>query len=194
MKEDILEQLIDDYLQSKGYFTIHNIKYKPDIGARGYIKDQDSVHSDLDVIGINPKLRGPNKVVVVNCKSTQNGFNPSDIIKRIRGNKKLGNKPAWKHFRELVNRKWNIAMFNKIFSLTGTKKFMHITAVAFIVGNKIDWENSPITNRYMRNNPVKVLTFKEMVLDIFVNIGKTPCNSQFTRTLQLMKASKIALR
>ncbi len=29
MKEDILEQLVDDYLQMRGYFTRHNVKFKP---------------------------------------------------------------------------------------------------------------------------------------------------------------------
>jgi hypothetical protein len=26
MKEDILEQIVDDYLQFKGYFTTHNVR------------------------------------------------------------------------------------------------------------------------------------------------------------------------
>ena len=34
MKEDILEQLVDDYLQTEGYFTRHNLKFKPDPGIR----------------------------------------------------------------------------------------------------------------------------------------------------------------
>jgi hypothetical protein len=28
-KEDILEQLFDDYLKTTGFFTIHNVKFKP---------------------------------------------------------------------------------------------------------------------------------------------------------------------
>src|SRR3990172_13173184 len=142
MKEDILEQLIDDYMQLKGYFTIHNIKYKPNAADKGYRKDQDSVHSDLDVIGINPKLRGASRVWVVNCKSTQIGFNPKDVIKRIKNNQRYGNKPAWKHFRELTNRKWTNAMFDKIFNITGTSKFVHVTAVTFLVGEKDNWERN----------------------------------------------------
>ena len=30
MKEDILEQIADDYLQFKGCFTTHNVRFKPD--------------------------------------------------------------------------------------------------------------------------------------------------------------------
>ena len=29
MKEDILEKMVDEYLQHKGYFTRHNIKFRP---------------------------------------------------------------------------------------------------------------------------------------------------------------------
>ena len=29
MKEDILEQVVDDYLQARGFFTRHSIKFKP---------------------------------------------------------------------------------------------------------------------------------------------------------------------
>ena len=31
MKEDILEQLVDDYLQAKGYFTRHNINFRREL-------------------------------------------------------------------------------------------------------------------------------------------------------------------
>jgi hypothetical protein len=30
VKEDVLEQIVDDYLQAQGYFTRHNIKFRPD--------------------------------------------------------------------------------------------------------------------------------------------------------------------
>jgi hypothetical protein len=29
MKEDVLEQIVDDYLQFKGGFTTHNVRFKP---------------------------------------------------------------------------------------------------------------------------------------------------------------------
>ena len=29
MKEDVLEQIVDDYLQHLGYFTQHNIRFRP---------------------------------------------------------------------------------------------------------------------------------------------------------------------
>jgi hypothetical protein len=29
VKEDVLEQIVDDYLQFEGYFTIHNVRFRP---------------------------------------------------------------------------------------------------------------------------------------------------------------------
>ena len=29
MKEDVLEQIVDDYLQMQGYFTTHNVRFNP---------------------------------------------------------------------------------------------------------------------------------------------------------------------
>lgn len=51
MKEDILEQMVDEYLQHKGYFTRHNIKFRPAGDHAEYDTRQDAVHSDIDVIG-----------------------------------------------------------------------------------------------------------------------------------------------
>src|SRR5580692_7882821 len=80
MKEDILEQLVDDYLQAKGYFTMHNIKFRPVSTAVGFVANDDRVNSDVDVVGFNPRLEEPNRVWVVSCKSWQAGFKPDEWI------------------------------------------------------------------------------------------------------------------
>lgn len=47
MKEDILEQLVEDWLVSEeGWFVKHNIKYRPHKNYAGYEPKKDSVHSD----------------------------------------------------------------------------------------------------------------------------------------------------
>jgi hypothetical protein len=45
VKEDILEQIVDDYLQVEGYFTQHNLKFKPDPKHPHFEKDLDSNYS-----------------------------------------------------------------------------------------------------------------------------------------------------
>jgi hypothetical protein len=81
MKEDILEQVVDEYLQHRGYFTIHNLRFKPDAAHRDFVSNQDSVTSDVDVVGFNPKLRGHDRVWVVSCKSWQTGFDTKAQMK-----------------------------------------------------------------------------------------------------------------
>jgi len=71
MKEDILEQLVDDYLQSQGYFTRHNLKFRPRHDHPSFVSNQDSNHSDIDVIGMHPRRDSADRVVVVSCKSWQ---------------------------------------------------------------------------------------------------------------------------
>src|SRR5271169_4805855 len=53
-KEDILEQLVEEYVTHKGYFVRHNIKYLPRKDHPAFISNQDSNHSDIDVLAINP--------------------------------------------------------------------------------------------------------------------------------------------
>ena len=96
MKEDILEQLVDEYLQHKRYFTRHNIRFRPDRGHPDFISNQDSVHSDIDVLGVNPLLQGHERVVAVNCKSWQGGFNPKSKITELEGDKIISGRETWR--------------------------------------------------------------------------------------------------
>jgi hypothetical protein len=76
-KEDILEQIVEEYLIHKGYFVQHNIKFLPRKGHPDFVSNQDSNHSDIDVIGFHPTLQGDKKILVVSCKSWQGGFDPA---------------------------------------------------------------------------------------------------------------------
>lgn len=54
MKEDILEQLIEDWYVSKpGWFVKHNLKFRPDKNHAEYISNKDSVHSDIDILAFS---------------------------------------------------------------------------------------------------------------------------------------------
>src|SRR5580765_7746416 len=74
MKEDILEQLVDDYPKLDGYFTIHNVRFNPGWEHPDFVVKQDAVGSDIDVIGFHPRRSGVDRVKVVTCKSWQSGF------------------------------------------------------------------------------------------------------------------------
>lgn len=85
MKEDVLEQIVDDYLQFKGYFTTHNVRFRPRLEHPEYEGDQDRVPSDVDVVGIHPGRDDVERVIVVTCKSWQAGFNPRRKLEELRG-------------------------------------------------------------------------------------------------------------
>src|SRR5947209_7557132 len=87
MKEDVLEQIVDDYLQMRGYFTTHNVRFNPPKDEH-YVARDDAVPSDIDVVGLHPKRTGPDRVMVVSCKSWQSGFAAPLILAQLRGEAK----------------------------------------------------------------------------------------------------------
>jgi len=189
MKEDILEQLVDDYLQHKGYFTLHNIKFRPDATHSDYVRNKDSNHSDIDVLGINPTLTGPARIYAVSCKSWQSGLNPERKIEEIEKGLIVSGRDAWKGFRELVVPKWADAFKRSVFEMTNETEFTYVTAVTLIKGNKNTWEKHQPFLDLMDNNPVKLLTFTDIVDEIMPNIGTTVASSDIGRMLQLIKAA-----
>ncbi len=69
-KEDILEQIVEEYLTHDGYFVRHNVKFLPSKDHPDYVQRKDSNHSDIDVIGVHPTRVGPSKIKAVSCKSS----------------------------------------------------------------------------------------------------------------------------
>ena len=189
MKEDILEQMVDEYYRRLGYFTRHNIKFKPKETHPDFDKRQDSVHSDIDVVGVHPKKRGLDKVVAVSCKSWQAGFNPKAKIKEIEASKRVNGRDAWRGFRELANAKWGAAFVDKMEEICGARKFTYVTAVTKLKGEKDAWENCRRFRENLGGNPIKTLTFEEMLDELWPDIKTTTASSELGRILQLVKAS-----
>ena len=192
-KEDILEQIVEEYLIHKGYFVQHNIKFRPREDHSDFDIKQDSNHSDIDVIGYHPIIDGVYKVMVVSCKSWQGGFNPAATIKAIRNKKKVGGREAWKAFRELTKPKWTEAFLKAVKDATGEARFTYVTAVTHLrgKGKKDDWENHAPFRDALDGNPVTILTFREMVTEIQANQTKTLAATEIGRTLQLFSAAKM---
>lgn len=189
MKEDILEQLVDEYLQHQGYFTRHNIKFKPDLEHAEYDSQQDSTSSDIDVIGINPNLQGPERVMVVTCKSWQGGFRPQYWMTAIEQNKIVHGREAWRSFREVSNDKWGQSFVKKVREISGAQEFTYVTAVTTIKGDRTPWETCEHFIRRLENNRIKLLTLEDMLSLLYPTITTTQASSTIGRVLQLMKAS-----
>lgn len=195
MKEDILEQVVADYLNLKGYFTLHNVRYKPDKKANGYNQSLHNVPSDIDVIGFNPTLEGAERVWACNCKSWQEGVNIHKFAQHVPTDKMLGKKEYWKYFRELGNDVWAEAFIGKITELTGQSKFTHVTAITRATQANPDfnlWEKNKHFTTRMKNNPLKIITLKDMYDFVKGKSTTTLASSQLGRLMQLMKAAKIS--
>lgn len=193
MKEDILEQLVDDYLQHKGYFTRHNIKFRPRSNHPSFDKKKDSNHSDIDVVGINPNLRGSNRIWAVSCKSWQGGFNCESKMTELRENKIISGREAWKGFRELISPKWSSAFISEIEKITGSRKFTYVTAVTVLRGDSQKWENYKPFIKAMEGNPIRIVTLNEILDEVYKELkelGTTLASTEVGRFLQVIKASK----
>jgi hypothetical protein len=191
MKEDILEQVVDDYLQSKGYFTRHNVKFRPSKRHLDYKPKADCVPSDIDVVGVNPLLRGSDRVWAVSCKSWQGGFRVGYQLAGLEQNKIHSGREAWQGFRELMVPKWSDAFCDEILRLTGSRRFTYVTAVTWLTDDRASWEDYRPFRKAMRGNPVRLITLGEMVAEMLPGITRTPSSSELGRTLQLLRTAGV---
>jgi len=194
-KEDILEQIVEEYLTHKGYFVRHNIKFKPRDDHPEWISNQDSNHSDIDVVGFNPLKAGPERIYAVSCKNWQGGFDPRFWLKKLEGEAltEVSGRPAWKHFRELKKEKWADAFRCAIKDITESEQFTYVLAVARLDADRTYWENHPPFITAMGGNPIKIVTFSDMLGEIRNKLGTTVAATEIGRLIQVLKASRYKL-
>lgn len=211
MKEDILEQIAEDFYSKRvGYFTKHNIKYRPSKEEPTYIAKYDSVHSDIDLIIIDAHER--NKIITVSCKSWQGGFDISKFKNTLEDAlknqpiKTTGKKDDWCAFRELCIHSWTNSFLKILRNELNVVDIQEIELEYVILCTKItkgslkhksDFENSEAIKKYFKQKKVnlklKIITIDEMIAEILkiMNEKDTPYveNTHLSRTLQLMIAS-----
>jgi hypothetical protein len=191
MKEDILEQITADYLNLCGYFTLTNIKYRPEKTDHDWNCRQDSVYSDIDVVGFNPYMKPPRRVVAISCKSWQAGFSPQWEIDAIESKRKVGGRERWKTYRELVSAKWARAFRRRIKELTGESSFEY-----WVVCTRLEdpeEENAWTHNQRFRKNltpHLRIVSLDTIFRETVQKISTTPANSELGRLIQLLKAAK----
>lgn len=193
MKEDVLEQIVDDYLNLQGYFTTHNVPFGPRKDHDEYEARNDSVASDIDVIGINPRRRGPKRVIVVTCKSWQPGFHAERLLAQLRGELKNPKRETWRHFRELWIPKWSEAFRHEVEYLTGVRRFHYRIAVTRLVGDADAWATDPTIAANLPGCPFGFLTMETMWKKMLETTTERPAPSEIGRLAQLLKASGVAI-
>jgi hypothetical protein len=189
MKEDVLEQVVDDYLKFKGYFTTHNITFRPRSDHPEFVGMQDSVRSDVDVVGYHPRRSGLDRVMVVSCKAWQGGFDATAKLAELRGEKRNPKRETWRHFRELWIPKWSDAFREKIFELTGERDFSYRIAVTRLQGDARAWEKDPTIASNLIGCSVGFLPLEEMWATMLAKLTTTPASSEIGRLAQLLKAA-----
>lgn len=206
MKEDILEQAVDDwFLSQPGSFTKHNIKFRPSKDDPKWLKGTDAVNSDIDVLAIHTQKKGVERVSAASCKSWQNGFSPEGWYKKLKDSEtKVNRKEAWKYFREIATKKWGYALAKKIYEETGSKNFTYYLVVTKLNGRNLEdsirkFENDEgFLNNLKFNSKSKVriniITFKEIFMEHFQKRRlKTPEATELGRLLQILRASGVKL-
>jgi hypothetical protein len=188
-KEDILEQIVEEYLTHKGYFVQRNIKYRPDTKDPDYDAKKDSVHSDIDVLAYNPLENGPKKVLAVNIKSWQGGFDFKAVLEQVTANKIVSGRESRVRYREFCIPKWSTAFLKAIWERTKEAQFTHVLAVTLAKGDTELWSNHKPFIAALGNNPLAVLTLRQMVDAIEPNLTTTPAATDIGRTLQLFRAA-----
>jgi hypothetical protein len=189
MKEDVLEQVVDDYLKFRGYFTIHNVSFKPSVAAADYEASKDRVPSDVDVVGFHPREGGIDKIVVVSCKSWQSGFDADYWLDLLKGEKKVGKRYAWQSFRELWVPKWSQAFRDKVYELTGARVFAYRIAVTDLRGSTDAWSENPRIAQTLPGCSVGFLPLSTIWATLLTELTTRPAASEIGRLAQLLKAA-----
>lgn len=178
MKEDILEQLVEDWFVARtGFFVKHNVRFRPDEDHPDYKPKLDSVHSDIDILAVTTTMKGAGRVHAVTCKSWQGGFSPKNWTRELEkeaeyNEPSLSFKPRerWKYFRELVSDKWMDAFLETIEKETGQRNFTYTIAVTKLTGTKQDrktLENSEVIKKRFQAKRaevvIKILPLTELI-------------------------------
>lgn len=210
MKEDILEQLVEDWLVSEpGWFVKHNVKFRPRRDDPDYVSSQDSVHSDIDILAISGVLSGRERVRVVTCKSWQGGFDPRTTLATLESeavynerSDKFQPREGWKSYRELVSTKWMRAFVEKVESETGQRDFDYFIAVTKLKGSQADRklmeESAMVKQRYAdlgSQMSLKILPLVEIIDGVLSRQGLKETSAvestDVGRLIQVLRAAGI---
>jgi hypothetical protein len=193
MAYDVLEQITDDYLQRRGYFTRLNVRFRPDKTDPQYVALEDNQGSDIDVLAVKPTcaLDDPKRVLAVSCKSNQSGFFLNQWLTAVHNDRRYNGKVAWKHVRELWSLKWARAHAARVKELTGAERYTVVLAIAAGVGPVDRVVADPTVTACLGQNSLEVLTLAQMWDDLRTNTTKTVEASDIGRLAQMLNAADV---
>ncbi|MBS0158830.1 MAG: hypothetical protein JSS26_09625 [Nitrospira sp.] len=90
----------------------------------------------------------------------------------------------------MTSPKWSEAFIEAVAQATGQSSFTYFTAVTKLVGDVQCWEENPAFSKTMDGNPIKILQLREMLTEIYSEIGTTSRR----RTSAVGRSSTIGIR
>lgn len=198
MVEDVLEQVVDDWLRRLGYFTRTNVRFGPRLGDPGYSTRDHNQMSDLDVLAVHPpKIAGgdPAGVYAISCKAYQQGFSPGGWLRAVEAGRRYRGRPdAWKHLRELWDPFWAAALRQRVCDLTGVSRYTYVLAVVGAEPGEAEstnvWSDHPQVSANLAGNPAELWTFGRMWTELKLDLSERIEPSHVGRIAQLLKASE----
>ena len=193
--EDVLEQVVDDWLRRLGYFTRTNVRFGPTKGDDDFISRDHNQASDLDVLAVNPTVQGPKRVYAISCKAMQAGFSPNLWLAAAEADRVYNGKNARKHLRELWDPVWAASLRRRVAELTGTTEYTYVLAVTRLGrggrATVAPWQEHPVVSGNLGGNPAEVWTFGRMWKDLQQDVTERIEPSHVGRLAQLLKAASL---
>lgn len=186
MKEDVLEQVVDDYLRSLGFLTLANVRYRPSPMEAAAAGQSGSGFSDVDVIGYSPTRYGADRVWVVSCKSWQVGLDPGKRLDQLRDGKQID------VHREVWVPVWGKALCDEVERLTGQRAFRFFTAVTRLKGDVTrwsEWQDEPQILESLEGNAVGFLRLEDLWRRTVETSTSTLASSVMGRLAQVLVAA-----
>jgi hypothetical protein len=92
----------------------------------------------------------------------------------------------------LCSDKWADGFVGAVERATGTSEFTYWTAVTRVLNpsSRGAWENNLDFKRRLRGNPIRLVSFADMLDDVWGQLSKTVAATELGRMVQLMKASR----
>ena len=85
--------------------------------------------------------------------------------------------------------KWSDAFRGAVEKITAAREFTYVLAVARLNGDAALWENHEPFKTAMGGNPIKIITFSNMLEEIRKELGTTVAGTEIGRLIQVLKAS-----
>lgn len=203
MTEDVLEQIVDDVLRHRGYFTRTNVRYGPRSGDEGFVALEHNQRSDVDVLAVDLQQGSVDPaqpaVYVVSCKAMQDGFSPQRWLQAADGPTTYRGKHkdnSWKHLRELWSPVWAQSLRSEVRRLTGATSFTYVLAVTRLdPGGSTDigeFRQHPRIAENLADNDMEVWTLADLWTALVKEVGQEVESSTIGRLAQMLKAAGVA--